>query len=333
MDTKIKMEGNKAHRTAPEADVDVSLLKILSLAFFTTLLALAFGYFFNFYLENGEIYALIASLVFAILFASLFLIQTFAIKDGWRAFLATLMQGAALSAWFYAPERMAVFLVPAVFAAIVLLYGGMRGRAGISNMLRIRFSGIGGIVVHKVILSLAVIVGMSIYLFHIDKDKIVIPKELFTETFSIARGFIPALSDTTEKTTLEEYFLSSVRAQAQKQIPDFTLLPEPMQDKVLNEGMQAAGVQLKSILGDDIDMRISISEAVHKTVSSRFADISPETRSAIFAVLVFLTIIGLSLPIGYLVIFISFIIFEILLMTGFMSRTLEERSREIIILR
>lgn len=336
MDTKITMGANRPPRTVPEAEVDVSLIKILSLALFAALSAFAFGYCLRSYLTNGSVQVLAVAVAAAILFAAIFLLQTIAVKDGWRASLFTALQGAALAAWFYSTEHPAVFFAFAVTAALVLIYGGMRGRASLANMLRIHFYELGGIVVPKVILALAIITGMSLYLLRLENNEVTVSKKIFDKTFSIAREFVPGLSGLPNGASLEDDLRMAAIAQAEKQITGFSALSQSERDRVVQAGVYAMELQLSSILGSNVDFKQPMSEAVYQSVLHKISSLSPSARyalPAIFAAAVFLGILGLSLPIGWAVLFVSYLLFEILLMAGFMTRTLEERSREIVVLK
>jgi len=336
MDTKITMGANRVPRTAPEAEVDTSLLKIFSLAFFTTLSAFAFGYFFRAYLLGGGTQVLAVVFVFAIFFASLFLLQTIAVKDGLRASMLALMEGAALTAWFYTYSNLAVFLVPTLLAMAALFYGGMRGRASLSNMMRIHFSELGGIVTPKIVLALAIVAGMSIYMFHLEKNDVNIPKPAFVKAFSVARGFIPEFSKIQEGKSFEEDLRILVTTQAEQQVDGFPHMPEPVRDEVVREGVQTMKQQVNSLFGTEVNFDVPMSEAAYQAVSNRLDNLTPAERSALpilLAAAVLLAILSLSAPIGWMVLFVSYILFEILLMTGFMTRVLEERSREVVILK
>lgn len=328
------MGTNRAPRTAPEAEVDTSLLKIFSLAFFATLSAFAVGYFLRAYLMGGGLQAIIATLVSALFFASLFILQTIVVKDGWRAFLLALMQGVSLAAWLFAYSSQTIFLVATLLAIAALSYGGIRGRASLSNMMRIHLSEIVGTVAPKVILALAIVAGMSIYIFGLEKNEVAIPKSAFVKVFSVARELVPEFAKIQEGESLEEDLRVLARGQAERQIDGFSLMPASAQDQIILEGVRATKEQINSFFGQEVNFSVPMSEAAYQAVSNRIDGLTPEehsTLSIVLAAAAFLIILSLSMPTTWIVLFVSYILFEILLMTGFMTRVLEERSREIVI--
>ena len=114
------------------------------------------------------------------------------------------------------------------------------------------------------------------------------------------------------------------------------LLPATAKKQLINQAAEELEGKFSDFIGAPVNPKTGTLETLYRAIVKNFLNyrkISGAVVPAGIAVLIFLTIISLALPIRWLATLLAYFIYEICLALGFSDIMLEGRSREIIILK
>lgn len=327
------------------AEVDWSILKIIVLAAIGIGFAFLSGFFLNSFMADGQWNFLAFSLACVLIFLTFFLLNVFFIKALWRINLIIFLESLALLAGFYAIfiSSPMFFLVAgaAIFAVLVLAnYAGWRE---LHNMIEIRFWRIAKAVLPKAVLGVAIFVGVIYYAAL--EPKIVGGKEFFISQNNFEKLINP-LTPLIERFFPQIDFSSSVgdliADLAESQIESgfdpklVNNLNKNAKGGLVNQIGNDLRQRLLTYLGPSFNFDLKTGAALYGFLAEKHLGMEPKSKkmvAVIVAAIIFLTIVGLTLPIRLLAALIAFIIYETLIAVGFAEVVLEGKSREIIILK
>ena len=316
--------------------VDQSMFKIAVLAVLGIVFASVFSYFLNSFLASYETAPLAISLVALIGFLIIFLFQSLFIKSLWRVNLIIFLESACLLAGFYerifAPlqgkeiDIVSLILFWVVF--VLLIWANWNGKHETDNFLKVRFWRISKVVLPKGIAVVALAASVLLvfpsspltagFQFPISSSSL---EKFLAPASGILQKFLPGFDVSLPVAELTK----NLAEQQIAKLPETQILPKTAQQQLI-----------ANIFGSDINPKLKITDIAYEALKNKFAGL-PENMKLIallgIAALLFLTIEGVAIPFRWLVTIIAFIIYEILLMTGFATIMLEGKSREIIILK
>lgn len=322
-----------------EAEVDRSITKITVLAIVGVVLAFFFGYYLKIFLAAGDWSLLWITSLLALGFLSFFLLNVFFIKSLARATLIIFLESGAVLAGFY--DRLSIDLAIGGAALAVLLFWSVySGQTEMKNLLKIKFWRIGKIVVPKAVAAVALFVSIAYYA-NLQGNV------LGGEDFFISRsGFekIIASSAPLIKKIIPEFDLSLSAGEvlnklAETQVegnPQAQILPENIKRQLIVDAARDLEKKISDFTGTAFDLKAKVSDTLYGIMIKKVSGLSPEYQGVFqvgMAALIFLTIIGLVLPIRWLTSFIAFLVYESLIALGFAVVSLEGRSKEIVLLK
>jgi len=289
----------------------------------------------------GESFSLSAGTVWfavaAILFLSFFFLSVLLIHETlWAAIVAGISGIAIAFPFIMSANENTVIGFAALL--VLLVVAAIEGRREVEAALRIRFFRISRIVIYRAVLALAVFV--AILFFNtlsagpLTQNNPIIPQTAFEKsatTFSQKLSFIFGDVDLS----------LSLRQLAQRQVEGL-LSRNGIQ---VGSGLSTIGVdqlikeyqkKFEPILGTSVNPDIKLSKVLYDSLLAKFNGLTGSTRTLIMVVLAFLlllTVTALSPIIRIVAATIAFLIYEIMLVTGFSERLYETKSKEIIALR
>ena len=124
-----------------------------------------------------------------------------------------------------------------------------------------------------------------------------------------------------------------------EQNPNLKGLPKEIRERVLQQTILEFKKQLKGIVGTEISESLyekSLSDAIYSILSSKIVHLPENYRTSgtiVLMIIGFLIIRSLIVPFGWLSNVLGFLVFKLLLASGFAEIATEDVKREIIVLR
>ncbi|MEK9150595.1 MAG: hypothetical protein AAB411_00700 [Patescibacteria group bacterium] len=327
------------------AEVDWSILKIVVLAAIGVISAFFSGFFLNLFISGGQWSFLIFSSACVLIFLTFFLLNVFFIKALWRLNLIIFLETLALLAGFYAVfiSSPMFFLAAGIVVFTVLVLANYAGWQELHNMIEIRFWRIAKLVLPKAVLAVAIFAAVIYYAAL--EPAIVGGKEFFISQSNFEK-LIDPITPLIERFFPQMDFSSSVgdliSGLAENQIESgFDPALANKLDKNAKSGLigqisDDLKQKLSVYVGPSFDFNLKTGAALYGFLAEKYLGMevkSKKTVAAVLAAIIFLAVIGLTLPIRLIAALIAFIIYETLIAVGFAEVVLEGKSREIIILK
>jgi hypothetical protein len=321
----MKKENNSLLESKPDVvDVDRSVVKIIIVVLFGIISAVLTGLFF----EKGEY---IFSLISALAFLVVFIIQNIFIKSFDKIFIADFLQVAALSAMFY--KLFSGYLLAAIIVLIILLFkASFDAKRELNSTLKIRFFRISKLILGSAapavfifLVAIFLIQGVSIKESWLDRA--------FYPVTPFVKQYLPDFSPQMPVSELlKDMALSGLQESDVEKINE---LPKWAANQMIEESIAQLEERMEALTGSDIVPENSVSSNVYSIISDKIAGLSSASRLYLGVIVIVTAFIFIKslMPIIYPVIaFAAFIIYEILLAVKFAVVQLETRSKEVVIL-
>lgn len=338
--------------TAEEAvESDRSIYKIIALTVLGIISSFISGYFLKLFIFDSQFDFLLFYFLAFLSFLAFFLLKTFFIKGGSKISLIVFLESlgllaGTLSAPFVAFSAAAFYgqlsrnIVIGIFVSfLLLLWANFSGRSELENSLKIRFWLVGKKVLPKAIAALALFAsvayvsvgsanGKEFFISQPTFEKIIFP----VAELKFIQNFLPGIDLSLPAGEL----IKNIAKSQLEQNSQTQLLSESGKKQLINQAAQELEKQFSGFLGAPINPKNKISETLYDAMTKKILGLPESSKPFIpvgAALLIFLTIVSLSLPIRWLVTVLTYVIYEICLAVGFSVIMLEGRSREIIILK
>lgn len=305
-----------------QSDTDVSVVKLISFVLLAIISAMATGYFIA---KISILYILISLIVFWIIFT----LQVLFIKGRSRIIIALALETMAIaipSVFIFESGFSSYMLIGAISLFVLLLMAEMSARSQVKNSLRIKFFKVAKVSLSKSIPALLVFISL-IYLFVAGKDLAAknsgfIADSIITPIFS---AFIPGLSaDSSFRDIIEKTAELRLGRDAYESLPSY----------VKDESVKQTQTFIEKYTGQ-INIDAPFSDVVFEFFTERLsgADLLTKLYVAITLVTLIWFIVRTATIILYIPIAIlSFLVYELLIVTNFIVIQYESRSREIVLL-
>jgi hypothetical protein len=336
------MEDNQGllNKDTNEAGADKAIAKIVILATIGIAFSFLFGYFLRLFIFNGQSDFLLFSFLAALGFLVFFLLEVFFIKNLWIVNLIIFSGVLAFSASFY-DQLSKTFGIGVLISFLFLLLANQTGRQELENMLKIKFWRVSKKIAPKAIAALAVFVGIvyaGVANLNIERKEFFISQTTFEKIISpianmgIIQRFLPGFDLSLPTGKLIENLAAS---QIEENL-ELKLLPESAKNQLINQSVKELENKIPEFTATPLDSKAKASDALYEIMIKKFGGLPTNIISIapmIVAALIFLTIVGLSLPIRLIVTVLAFLIYEICLALGFSAIMMEGKSGEIIVLK
>lgn len=340
------LEDNKElpNKTAVDyiADTDRSIFKIIVLAVLGIISSFIFGYFLKLFIFESRLDFLLVSFSSLLVFLAIFLLGAFFIKSRTRISQIIFLESLAFSAMFY--DKLSITFAGGVLASfLILLWANYSGRLELENTMKIKFWRIGKKVLPKAIVALALFIGIA-YISSIGSVGAADGKEFFISQSVFEKIISPVINMKIVQSFLPGFNLSLPVGELAKNLAvnqieqnsQLKLLPAAAKNQLINQAAKELEDKFSDIIGAPVNPKIGTLETLYRAMVKKFSELPENIRVVVpagVAVLIFLTIVSLTLPIRWLATILAYFIYEICLALGFSDIMLEGRSREIIILK
>ena len=320
-----------------EADIDRSIIKIYSLAALGIISFLLSGYFFKIFLNNDNLNDLLISVGAAAISLIIVLLQILFIKDIWRIHMICLVEVLGLFTMFY--DKLAGILMLSLGALLFLSFLSFANYQGIKelrNMVKINFWRVSKIILPKAIAGLLLFFCFAFVGVTVSEKKFFISQDnfgkIFASTGGIIKKFFPAFD---QSLNIHEIALNMANERVNAS-PQFKNLPKTVKNQIISQTVSDFENNISEIAGSHINPQLKISEAVFEIVKMKFDEASSKNQIYVLmgiSFALFFIVGSLVMPIRIIISFFGYLIYEVLLALGFIFISLENKSREIIILK
>lgn len=315
------------------ANIDTSKWKIAAILAAGILSSLAFGYFLRLFLVGrNQLIIMAATLV---LFLIIFILQTLFLKGGKIIHSLAALESVGIVIFFLDYFSFYFLLALASLAGFFAL-AVYRGRVEIDNQMKAHFFRIEKKVLAQVFTGISLLISLmyveiaglgNLGITQKQIDNLLRPAE------PIARNLL--IENFSFNMTVYQFAEATVIDQLASQLGvPINLVPAAAKSAAVNQSLNALREQAA---GYGINFRNSdtLSQVVYNYIIGQIKKIPSGFRFAIpigIVLIIFLTIKGLGTIVRLLVSFPAYLVYELLILTGFARVALESRSREIIIL-
>ena len=320
-----------------EADVDRSIVKIYSLAALGIISFLFSGYFFKLFLKGDDLNDFLISAIAAAISLIIVLFQILFIKDIWRINLICLAEVLGLFAIFY--DKLAgVIMLPlgALLFLLFLLSANYVGVKELRNMLKINFWRVSRIVLPKAIAGSLIFFCFAFVGLNVSENKFFISRNNFEKILASTSGIIQKFFPVFDQSLNIHEMALNMANERVNETPQFQNLPKIVKNQVIDQAVSDFENNISKIAGSHINPQLKIGEAIYEIIKMKFDEASSKNQIYVLAgisLALFFIAESLAMPIRLVISFFAYLIYEISFALGFVFISLENRSREIIVLK
>lgn len=314
------------------SEVDYSTLKVFGFIFNVIIVALLFSYSLIFW---PTIYIVLLGLFFV----SIISLTPLFLKSYGLYFLIAIATSVALIApLFILRDLPMIFSIIIVgLSTILFIKGLIISKSILDNSLRIRFNGFTKHVINSAIIVVALIISTSYgWNFKIDtlfSDKIL--NNIMSLSSPVFIYYVPNFSS---DMLLTEFIEILVRRSMDNDItPSLIDASEEIKNQTINEVVYKTYQEIESDLAVDLNFNASVQDNFNFIMRDRFLEqikaINPDHLSIVIILVLFIIINIILRFFTWLIIFIAFLIYQLLLIIKIAEIHLETRTREIVVLK
>ena len=318
-----------------EKKLNASIFKIIFLAFLGIISFISFGYFLKSLIINQNFNSVLILALSIIIFWSVFIIQSFFIKNNWISYLIIFLECLGLIGVFYKNIFNGGIQIGIGITFLILILANQKGRRELEDFVKIRFWRISKTILPKAIAAVFLFSSI-IYIygfpaeggFFMSKqvfEKILLPNKVLIDRFYPEFDFSLTLNEFVKKSVEQE-----ISGSAQ-----FKNLPALAKSQLIAQSIKEFEGKISKMAGVKIDSKLKISDAIYEALKNKFLNLPENIKPYVpifFVLFIFLILEGFAIPARWIASIFSFIIYEIFLALGFAKIELEGGSREIITL-
>lgn len=315
------------------ANVDLSMPKIIGIGAIGVISAFLFGYFLNAYFQDGNtVRLLMLILVSASVFLIVFLLQVFFVKGNTVSNYIILAEGTAVIIPF-----LFHFSLPILIGWIVLLLGfwnsKRRGKGELDNLIKIKFLRVERHTIPAILTAISLFISLVYLGMSGGFDKEIVSKRYLRLVLkpaepAVQRMFMESFSiDMTAAKLAEAMVVSKLGVAAS--------LPAAARSVLVNQALNELRAQGANygIIFKNSDTIVDITYNYIAQFTQKIPKELSFAISAGIAFLIFITIRSIAVFLRWLIIVPAYVVYELALALGFARLTMESRSREIVILK
>ncbi len=334
-----------------EAEEDRRFWKVLLIALLGAACLLASFFLFDKFLVEGNFRRLWGGLLFAVLFFALFILQVFFIKSRAKMMFLAFIQAAAPIFVFNSnlyPSPSLALIVGFVLFFIFLTAGAIKGQGELLNSLKVRFFWVAKNILRRAVSGFLIVLSLIFYLTYFVWGSFNenFAEKLVNQTLTASEPIIKViLTEVSFQSTVDEFLrtiaeneLKKIKIRAadakEKEPLVFQRLTPPEKEQLITTFSAELKKQIEQIVGP-LDGNATVNAEVLRIIKDYVDSLSAPAKSVggvIITVLFFFAGRGIAFLFSWLPEFISFVLFKLLLITGFAYISLESRSREFIML-
>lgn len=313
----------------PVITAPAGLIKSIVLDAVIVVLSLVSGFLLSSYLAGGTgFWTLIVGIG---VFMAVSVLGTLLTKDPWhRAGVIGLE-----SLFFLLPFWGAPFdLLSICFGIMVvfLLWGEYLSREDASNSVEIRFFHVIKRPLSK-ILSAVAMVGVILYIPVWNKNPSFISEATFDSIYSVSTKVMGGLYPEFKFSSDIGTFAKSVAQNQLEKTMNFNLLPAAIKNQALNDLSQKILDSLGNTFGFKLDAKNTFGETIFAFLNKSLSDLRLKfgtTFLTIWGIAVFLFVRSLATLLGYVISFVSFLLYHSLIAFGIVRVRTENKPHEVV---
>ncbi len=336
-----------------DEEADTSAWKLIVLALLgVTSGILSSSYTVQFF-KTADTHFLLMALLYASIFVIVGVLESFFIKSASILWLLASLEGLSFLSFFVAPSGFissSIFIGGSILFLFLIMHAILSGRRALLNSLNIHFFEVMKPVVTRVITALLIFVSVFSYVYYVEQNKMtdsigkVFVNDLLNSVQPIMSFQIPGASFNQMLPDFIKVVATNALTDSNISLQDttsnqavkvnFSRLPPAQRTDLINQASQNIEQSLQKDFGT-LDMSQNVYETfftVIKNFVSKFSDTTKITVIISFIILVFFILKGISFVWLWIVEAVSFLIFKLLLATGFAKISTETCSREFVIL-
>lgn len=297
-------------------------LRLLSIVFLTS----AIGSMASVFFSSG---ILLIGIVATVLFVSTFVAQTFFLQDRQSILYAVIANTLSITLPFYKLLSPLLFIA-ALILGLFLLAGLYRGQRAAKNSIRIEFTRIGRIISSSTITAIALFLSAVLVI----SSNFTISSQQTSSLLQFAA--IPAkyyVKDFSPEMSAREFFISLAEDEAEGR-PEFQALPESLQERVVDQSALELEMKIEEFIGTDIHSNLSVSENVHRVIQFRLQSLTTQAKiylGATAILLIWLSVKSIEVILFLPIVFLAYLIYELLLALGFARVEERSASQEVLV--
>jgi hypothetical protein len=288
-----------------------------------------FGYAYYRYLTQGSsVWILFAMLMF---FGVVSVIQVFLAKRNIRRLVVIFLEVVALLGWFW-QDNLQIIGITGLVMLVLLAWGYFSGHERLQNSVEIPFFGASGNVLGK-FTTAALLFMILIYVPQIGGNALVVSQQSFRTFFDwtsgLVNGFYPELSLNGSFGTFAQSF-SKMELQNN---PSFQTLNTAQQNAAIQQGATQFSQNFLQSSAVPVASSSPASDAFYNVLNgvlNAWQSQSSGWFDVGWATVLFIGLRTVGILFVWLAQFVSLIFYEILLASGFMKVSEENRTRELI---
>lgn len=310
--------------------------KILAIWIVCTVFAFLTSWFLKSAIDTKEGNFYLLSAAASLLFLVFFILENIFINNKEKAAFVIFIQSLAFCLIFIKSKSTVPILVLTFLIFWVLFYGSYRGGKILNNSIKFSFSDFSRAVLPKAILALSLFfsVIIPISLKSGNNNGFPLPNSFFEGIIKSSQGIAGKILPGVDLTSSIGTAASQIAETNINKIPEAKVLPPKMKMQLINKAAEDFYGQISDFLGIKIDPSLTFSQTIYQATKEKFFTLSDGMKNWVFIIigaLLFLSIEGVSLPIRWIISLIGFIVYEIMLATGFARISVENTLKEVII--
>lgn len=305
-------------------------IKVGAISFLCAAFAFAFSYFFNLFLIGKGISFLYWSLGSLIFFLAFFLLQVFFFNFN-EAKAIIFVEAIALTLGFF--SHLSTLLGLTGFVCFLMLFwASAAGQRFMDNSLKVQFWRAGKAVLPKAIAAASLLISvMALYYVNPDTKQFIISREVFGKIFEINEVFVKRFFPGFDSEASIGTMAQNIAREQIEQRPEMKGLPKSVKDQLAVQSAKAIEQNIAGFAGPAADVKKSLRDISYDFLKGKFDQLSDQLKTAIFlalAVLLFLSIEVVALPVRLAVSVLAFFLYEFFFALGLARITVDTRQKE-----
>jgi len=321
-----------------EAEIDRSLVKIILIGFLIVATVFSFTYFLDFSFKNFQFRYLFFAAASVAVALILIILSVFYIKSFNKLIIIAFLSSFISLASFY-PNLSAVIVIGAFVFFVFFLLAYYRGFKVVNNLIKIRFFFVASSILPKAATAFLLFATFVFFNYYFDiesnrfNDNL---NKIFVASFvKISEPvFKIFLSNFSFQDSTDELIKLVVEKRINSLIPDFSRYPSTVKEKILNEAFIEFKKNIEKQIGL-VEGNKPFSETVFDLIKTNLDNLAEKEKivfAIVFSFILFFIIKGISLFFYWLIKLLAFILFKALIAVNFAYISLENKSREFVIL-
>ncbi|MFA7201805.1 MAG: hypothetical protein WC099_02335 [Candidatus Paceibacterota bacterium] len=287
--------------------------------------------------------ALVPLLISTLFFLMFYFLVTLTVDKKWFVSLVGFISGIVITVCIYTTDALYEFLIVGGVLVVLLILGGLAGQREMKASLKIRFVKILNAVVSRGMLGIAVCVAFLVYQTAVSQpltdDNILLPRSLFEGMIPVAsQALKPILGDIDLSLTLNQLadkgVTNAIAGTPNSGAIQRSMTPE-MRVLFVEKYIEQIQTTFKNSLGITVQPNQKMSEALYTGFLSKFNSLDISTKQGIAGFLSVLFLLGIQIiswVLRLIMIPIAFILYEIGIISKFITVTFKKEDKEIIVL-